>query len=169
MADENSFAQKVVDKMVESSRVTLRSAPTQNFGKLVPALIDKGIESVNLSMFDDETRVQLLNEVGDECLRKGNVKQAVKAFMFIGNKDKLAKIGENYENIGMFSDAVDMYVLAENDAKLANLGSRCLKDGKFADAIKAFKKINDRQQLLRVGEECMKNILSQTLLFFSQP
>ena len=37
-----------------------------SFKKIVPALIKKGIDNVNLSMFTPEVRNELLNAAGDE-------------------------------------------------------------------------------------------------------
>ena len=157
MNEEEDAVKKVVNKIVDNTEKTIASSQNarKNFGKLVPALIERGIESINLSMFDDDTRTQLLNEVGDECLRKGKINEAIKAFMFVNNKEKLSTIGNNYEGIGLFGKAVDMYVLAEDKESLTRLGDKCLKDAKFPDSIKAFKSLNDRGRLLAVGEECM--------------
>ena len=46
-----------------------------SFSKLVPVILKKGIENVNLSMFTDETRNQILEAVGDEYVKRGATKE----------------------------------------------------------------------------------------------
>jgi len=40
------------------------------FGKIIPALMKKGLENANLSMFSEEKKKELLNAAGEEYLNK---------------------------------------------------------------------------------------------------
>src|SRR3990167_8162857 len=92
------------------------------FKKVVPALLRKGLDSVNLSMFDDVTKRELLNAVGDEYVKKGDVAEAIKAFLMAGNRLKLMQIGDNYVKEGLFNNAIDVYKLADSRDKLREVG-----------------------------------------------
>ncbi len=149
--------QRVVSKTLETANQVEKTQPDiRKFGKLVPTLIERGIEGINLSMFDDTTKQAILTEVGDECLRKGKINDAVKAYVFAGSRDRLVALGENYEGMGMYSNAIDMYVYAKAKERLEVIGDKCIRDAKFSDAIKALNHSGNRKKLLDVGDECMK-------------
>lgn len=149
--------QRVVSKTLETAnQVGKAQTDIRKFGKLVPTLIERGIEGINLSMFDDATKQAILTEVGDECLRKGKINEAVKAYIYAGVQDRLIALGENYESMGMYSNAIDMYVFAKAKERLDVIGDKCIRDAKFADAIKALNHAGNRKKLLDVGDECIK-------------
>src|SRR3989338_6878634 len=125
MGDEK-IIKKMVTEMVEKNQLVMPKEDLSNFKKLVPALIDKGVDNLNLSMFSNEMKLGLLNALGDEYLRKGKVPEAIKVFILSGNRKKLVEIGEDYEKIGMFSDAIDAYRLAGDHDKLLKTGNKCL-------------------------------------------
>lgn len=154
---DHAAIQRVVSKTLETANQIEKAQPDiRKFGKLVPTLIERGIEGINLSMFDDTTKQAILTEVGDECLRKGKINEAVKAYVFAGARDRLVALGENYESMGMYSNAIDMYVYAKAKEQLEVIGDKCIRDAKFSDAIKALNHSGNRKKLLDVGDECMK-------------
>lgn len=126
------------------------------YNKMVPIILKKGVENVNLSMFGEEMRCNILNAVGEELVKKGKITEAVKAFVATGNNPKLVRIGDDFVSKGMFSDAIDCYQLADNKDRLRLTGERCLRDGQMVDAIRAYKLLNDKEMLIKVGEECIK-------------
>mgnify|MGYP001607047489 CR=1 FL=1 len=86
------FEQKVMENVVITvnervERVQQReqrdeSSETNNFRKLLPLLMNKGIDNINLSMFDENTRTKILTILGDEYMRKGDLNNGIKAFVF---------------------------------------------------------------------------------------
>ena len=84
-------------------------------------------------MFDEQTKRNLLNVLGDEYMRRGKLNEAVKAFILVGNQPKLVAIGEDYEKVGLFSNAVDCYKMAGSQDKLMKVGKKCLDEGKIGD------------------------------------
>ena len=89
------------------------------YEKMVPIILKKGVENVNLSMFGEEMRNNIMNSVGEELIKKGKVTEAVKAFVATKNNAKLVSIGNDFCSKGMFSDAIDCYQLAEDKDKLS--------------------------------------------------
>jgi len=126
------------------------------YEKMVPIILKKGIECVNLSMFGEEMRNNIMNSVGEELVKKGKVSEAVKAFVATNNSQRLVNIGDDFSSKGMYSDAIDCYKLAQNRERLRVTGETCLRDGQMVDAIRAYKLLNDKEMLLKVGEECIK-------------
>ena len=66
-----------------------KSNDVDGIKELVPAIIRKGLENINMTMFDEETKTKLLDAVGEEMFRKGMVKDAMKVLSMTGNKKKL--------------------------------------------------------------------------------
>ena len=121
---------EMIDKGI-LRRVYEKIPDEQNqFKKIVPALLRKGLDNVNLSMFDEFTKRELLNAVGDEYVKKGNVSEAIKAFLMAGNKPKLVSIGDNYVKENLFNNAIDVYKVADNKDKLREVGVKCLAEQK---------------------------------------
>ena len=76
--------QKMVREMAESSKGQLeRPSLSEPVRRLVPVLMQRGLDDMNLSMLSPELKQELINHVGNEYLRKGNVKEAKKAFIKI--------------------------------------------------------------------------------------
>src|SRR3989344_2801157 len=84
--------------MVEEIKASIKQLVEENegassFAKIVPSIVKKGIDNVNLNMFDENTRNGLLNAAGDEFVKRGDFVQAVKSFVLTKNVSKLKKVG----------------------------------------------------------------------------
>jgi tetratricopeptide (TPR) repeat protein len=127
-----------------------------SFRKIVPALLRKGLDKVDLSMFDEKSKIDLLNAAGEEYLRKGDNINAMKAFMFTSNKQGLIKVGDAFKEVSLYSNSVDAYNLAQSYDKLASIGDFCLKEGCVAEAFKAYQVLEDEERLTRLGDYCLE-------------
>src|SRR3989338_5971652 len=68
------------------------NAPVENpFIKIIPALMKKGLENANLSMFSEEKKKELLNAAGEEYLKRTQVLDAIKIFKMTDNKLRLVE------------------------------------------------------------------------------
>ena len=50
------------------------------FRQIIPILIKKGLDNLDLSMFNESMKIKLLTAAGDEYLKRGNTKEALKIF-----------------------------------------------------------------------------------------
>ncbi len=126
------------------------------FRKMVPLILKKGLEKVDVSMFDENTRKELMDAVGDECFKKGKMEEAKKAYMTSKNKPKLVKMGDYFRSNNMVGDAIDVYQLAEAYDRVNELGETCLEEGDTTNAAKAFIVTKNNSMLIRVADECVK-------------
>src|SRR3989338_10764318 len=113
------------------------------FSRVIPALIKKGLDNVNLSMFSEEKKKELLNAAGEEYLKRNQVTEAIRVFKSTGNLDKLVIIGNEQARVGLFSHAIEAYRLANSKEKLLEVGEKCLQEGQIIEAIAAFKLSGD--------------------------
>src|SRR3990167_3911191 len=87
--DEDKIVKKMVAEIADSNeRFMSHSQDIENFKRIVPVLLEKGIDNVNLSMFDEATKSKLLNALGEEYIRRGNMNDSVKAFILAGNRQR---------------------------------------------------------------------------------
>ncbi|MEK6828484.1 MAG: hypothetical protein AABX78_03980, partial [Nanoarchaeota archaeon] len=101
--DENQIVKKMVSEIADSNEKFMsKSQDLENFKRIVPVLLEKGIDNVNLSMFDEGTKSKLLNALGEEYVRRGNMNDSVKSFILAGNRQRLVEVGEHYEEVGLF-------------------------------------------------------------------
>ena len=130
--------QQMVDRIAERNQeVFTRQQERDNdtIRRLVPVLMQKGVESMNLSMLEPELKKRLLALVGEEYFRKGQVKEAINAFVLSGNRAKLGEIGEHYELVGQNMEAIDCYKLAADEEHLISLGKKCLENFHLKEAM----------------------------------
>ncbi|MEK6822259.1 MAG: hypothetical protein AABY13_00395, partial [Nanoarchaeota archaeon] len=66
-AEDSVIMRKMVDNMAQASQAVLNKKPEMdNFRRIVPSLIEKGLDNINLTMFNEETRLGILNALGEE-------------------------------------------------------------------------------------------------------
>src|SRR3989338_801495 len=122
--DEDKIVKKMVAEIADSNeRFMSHSQDIENFKRIVPVLLEKGIDNVNLSMFDEATKSKLLNALGEEYIRRGNINDSVKAFILAGNRQRLVEVGEHYEEVSLFGNAIDTYRLADASDNLLKIRS----------------------------------------------
>src|SRR3989338_3341717 len=105
------YIKRDVSRMVEEYSSKTDENP---FSKIIPALMKKGLENANLSMFSDEKKRELLNAAAEEYVKRNQVLDAIKVFKMTGNKARLISIGDEHVKMGLFSAAVEAYKLAED-------------------------------------------------------
>ena len=99
------------------------------FRQIIPLLLKRGLENLDLSMFDEETKVKLLTAAGDEFLKRGKIQDALKIFKYIKNKQKLVDVGDQNFRLGLYKHAIEAYVLAEDYGRLEKAADKCLHEG----------------------------------------
>ncbi|MEM4247549.1 MAG: hypothetical protein QXF14_04495, partial [Candidatus Woesearchaeota archaeon] len=64
---EELLMKKVVSNLVDQTNIVKQSETTSNadnFKKILPTLLEKGLDNINLSMFNEVTRRHVLNVLG---------------------------------------------------------------------------------------------------------
>src|SRR3989344_1286265 len=133
MNERDVFAQRIVAQLAEDNdqiRTAYQPVNDGGFRKLIPALLQKGVEQLNLSMFSEEMRATILNSLADEYLRRGNLHDAAKAYILAGNKMKLSAVGNDFEKLGLFDNAIEAYKISGDNTRLLKTGMKCMEDGR---------------------------------------
>ena len=146
--DEKIMKQMVTNIVENNEKVLGQEVDTNKFSKIVPTLLKKGLDNINLSMFSPELKFSILTALGEGYKRKGNLNDAVKSFVLAGNKEKLNEVAKDYERLLQFHNCIEVYKLSNNKEKLLELGKRCLEESRLDSAIEAFMTLGDNNQLL---------------------
>ena len=108
---DEQIVKKMVTTIVEhNEKIINHNQDINKFSRIVPSLMKKGFDSLNLSMFSPEVKCGLLSALGEEYRRKGNLNDAVKSFVIAGNKEKLNEVAEDYEKLFQFDNAIEVYI-----------------------------------------------------------
>ena len=78
-----------IKKSISKIMDEVQKVDDAEFSKIVPALLKKGIDNIDLSMFGDEAKIDLLNRAGDELYKRGNYAEAIKAYLQTQNYAKM--------------------------------------------------------------------------------
>src|SRR3989338_7140953 len=156
MEKDEKIIQKMVNTIAESNAEFLgQKQDSGKFSKIVPQLLKKGLDNLNLSMFSPELKYGILTSLGEEYRKRGNLNDAVKTFVLAGNRLCLNEVAEDYLRLQQFDNSIEAYKLAGNKEKLLEVGKKCLYESKIGPAMKAFIAIGDTQKLIEVGEQCI--------------
>ena len=169
----------MIFKTLNSTNAVIYSAvlkgDTNKFNKIVPALLKKGLDNINLSMFSPELKFSILTALGEGYKRKGNLNDAVKSFVLAGNREKLNEVAKDYERLLQFHNCIEVYKLSNNKEKLLELG----KIPTTIEAVEKFmeacpQKINrvETAKLYMVAEDlyyAMLNSAQAVLMYLGEP
>ena len=106
------------------ANVEFKMSEEQSFKKIMPMLIDRGIDKIDFSMFNEELKISLLNEMGDEYLKKGVLENAIKAFLLTSNREKLVKVGKEYQKLGKYVDVLNTFNVVKDSRFIHAIGDQ---------------------------------------------
>lgn len=84
------------------------------FDKILSLLMQKGIDDMDLSMFDDDIRIQLLKNAAERFFDDKKYLEAIKAYGLVEDKEKLNKLGDMFLKSCLLANALLAYEIAEN-------------------------------------------------------
>ena len=101
--------QRMVSDIVEDNKrfISVSKEKLEGFKTILPVLLKKGIDNLNLTMFDDSLRSKIIATMGDEYCRKGNFSEAIKCFILTGDRERLTEIALEYEKVGNRREAIN--------------------------------------------------------------
>jgi len=86
----------LVNSLAKEAEQTMQSErEAAKFRQLLPALLNRGIDNIDFSMFGPEMRYSILDLMGDEFIRRGNLAEAQKAFVLSSNQPRLSIVADD--------------------------------------------------------------------------
>ncbi len=158
MTTDSNLGKKIMVKIKDGNNsISSTEKDVSKFSRLVPSLMRIGVDNLKLTMFNPDTKFQLLSALGEEYRKKGNLNDAAKTFLLAENKNGLNSVGEDYEKLLQFDNCIEVYKMSENYERLIGVGKRCLQEIKLKQAAKAFVITNYDEGLKQVAKECLEH------------
>src|SRR3989344_3038218 len=128
------YIKKSISKLMDD----VQKVEDAEFSKIVPALLKKGVDNIDLSMFGDVDKSDLLNRAGDELFKRGNYPEAIRAYKAADEFQRLLQVGELCMQKDKLDFAIEIFNILNNREKLISIGDKCLKEGQYLYASHAY-------------------------------
>ncbi len=112
---------------------------------IVQKIMKEGINSVNLSMLDDSSRKNILEDVGEKLYRESRYKEAIEIFTKANQTDKLVKYGDLFMNEGKTELATLFYLPTKDKQRLNNAAVMCIQSKNYDLAASAYRAADNHQ------------------------
>jgi len=112
---------------------------------LAAKLVEKGIESIDVSMLPPEHKKEILTEVAELLYNQGKLDDAAKMISKSGNHGKQVEFGKKFLEEGRFSLAVDALIGSNANELIKKAGIACMNIGNMDAALRAFISIGDNE------------------------
>ena len=119
-------------------------------------VIKKGLDKVDVSMFDEKIRKEVLTEVGERFIRMEKRGEAIKALILASNVERLVSYGKELMELCDFGNAFLALEPTANREQLVLLGTTCLGEGFYELAFGCFKAGGDHELARFVEDNYMK-------------
>jgi hypothetical protein len=112
---------------------------------IVEKILKEGINSVNLSMLDEDGRRRILCDVGEKLYRQSKFAEAIEAISKAGDMEKLAKLGDLFLTENRAELAALCFIPTKDKQRLNNAAVQCIQSKNYRLAAKAYEAAENRQ------------------------
>ena len=105
---------------------------------IVEKILKEGINSVNISMFDKETKKRFLGEAGEILYKQGKSVEAIEVMTKAEDNEKLRKLGEIFLSEFKPELAALCFIPTKDKEKLNHIATLCIELKNYNLAEKAF-------------------------------
>ena len=112
---------------------------------IIEKILKEGIKSVNLSMLDDQSRKNILTDVGEKLYRQGRLLEAIEMLAKSGDMERLEKLGNLFASEGKAELATLCFIGLKDKEKLNALAVSCIEIQNYALAAKAYEAADNIQ------------------------
>ncbi len=112
---------------------------------IVEKILKEGVNSVNLSMLDENSRKKILGIAGERLYRQNRFVEAIEIIAKAGDVEKLIKIGDLFLAEGRAELATICFIPAKDRQRLSNAAVLCIKSKNYKLAAKAYEAADNKQ------------------------
>ena len=114
---------------------------------IVEKILKEGVNSVNTSMFDKETKKKLFGEAGEILYKQGKSIKAIEVLTKAEDIEKLIKLGEIFLSEFKPELAALCFIPTKNKEKLNHVATLCIEVKNYNLAEKAFEAENNQDMV----------------------
>ncbi len=112
---------------------------------IVEKILKDGINSVNMSMLDEDARSKILSDVGEKLYKQNKFVEAIEIFSKANATERLIKIGDSF----LFENKIELatlcFIPTKNKHRLNNAAVLCIQSKNYKLAAKAYEAAENKQ------------------------
>ncbi len=112
---------------------------------VVEKILKEGINSVNLSMLDDNTRKKVLSDVGEKLYKQNRFAEAVEIMAKANDIDKLINLGDLFLSENKAELATLCFIPTKDKQRLNKAAVLCVQLKSYKLAARAYEAADNRQ------------------------
>ena len=112
---------------------------------IVEKILKAGINSVNLSMLDEDARKKILNDVADKLFKQNKFIESIEILAKANEIERLTKLGDLFLAEGKAELATLCLIPTRDKQRLSNAAVLCIKSKNYKLAAKAYEAADNRQ------------------------
>ena len=112
---------------------------------IVEKIMKDGINSVNLSMLDENSRKKILTDVGEKLYKQGNFIDAINIMTKSNDIEKLIKLGDMFMSEKKTELATLCFIPTKEKQRLNEAAVLCIQAKNYKLAAKAYEAADNRQ------------------------
>ena len=124
---------------------------------IVEKILKEGINSVNLSMLDENTRKKILSDAGEKLFRQSKFVEAIKLMTKADDTEKLAKFGDQFLRENKIELATLCFIPTKDKQRLNTAAVLCIQTKNYKLAAKAYEAADNKQ----MASFIMKNFVEE--------
>lgn len=112
---------------------------------IVEKILKEGINSVNLSMLDENTRKKILSDVGEKLYKQNRFIEAIEIMAKADDMEKLIKIGDSFLAENKIELAALCFIPTKDKQRLNNVAISLIQAKNYKLAAKAYEAAENMQ------------------------
>ena len=112
---------------------------------IIEKILKEGINSVNLSMIDDDARKNILSDVAEKLYRQSKFVEAIEVMTIAHDNEKLLDMGDLFLRESKVELATICFIPTKDKERLNNAAVLCIQSKKYRLAAEAYRAADNRQ------------------------
>ena len=112
---------------------------------IVEKILKDGINSVNLSMLDEDAKKKILGDVGERLYRQSRFMEAIEIMVKAGDIEKLIRLGDAFLAEKKTELAALCFIPTKDKQRLSNAAVLCIQSKNYKLAAKAYEAADNNQ------------------------
>ena len=112
---------------------------------IVEKIIKEGINSVNLSMLDENARKKILSDVSDKLYKQNKFVEAIEIMAKANDIEKLEKLGDIFLSQSKIELATLCFIPTKDKQRLNNAAVLCIQSKNYKLAARAYEAADNSQ------------------------
>ena len=124
---------------------------------IVEKILKDGINSVNLSMLDEDARKKILSDVGEKLYRQNKFAEAIDIMAKANDIEKLIKLGDSFLTESKIELATLCFIPTKDKQRLNSAAVLCIQAKKYELAAKAYEAADNLQMSTFIRQNFAEN------------